>query len=184
MASNVTTGNLVWAPGNIYYAPLGSTEPVGIAAPAAPWVAVGATNGGVKITFSKEYDQLDVDQVTWDSIESRVKSQGLMVETSLAELTHANLTLLLNGGASTDATTYKTFTPSLSAPGTVPTYGALLIDSLGPSGKLRRLVVRKSLSTKGTEMESKKDAQSLWSVTFTAHWIDDSTAPYLIIDGE
>jgi len=184
MATNTTTSNLLWGVGNVYVAPFGSTEPTGVAAPTTPWVALGATSGGVKLTLSQSFDTMNVDQVLWTP-ESRLTAMGAEVTTTLAELTQANLMYQLNAmGALSAGTGISTFTPNATpSVGAAPTYIAVLFDCPAPgTGKVRRFVGRKCLSTDNLEMENKKDDQSTWGLTLTCHWVSDSVAPYVLID--
>lgn len=174
-----TVANLVQGPATIYSGAFGATEPIdATVAPAAAWTDLGATKDGVNISIEQEYAELEVDQLA-DIPGQRLIKRTITIETNLAENTLANLKLALNGGTTT-ATTYAPGTGVLS--GAEPTYSALLIDGVGPSGKNRRIVIRKVLSTDSVELSYSKNDQAVYSVTFTAHWVSGAIEPFKITD--
>lgn len=178
----VTTSNLVLGPGSISYGVVGAAEPAdAIVAPGVGWTNVGATTDGVTLTVKQEFTEIAVDQVI-DIVESRQTKRSFTVSTNLAELTLDNLKLALNGGVISETTGEATYTPNGGNSGTPSGYVALLIDGIAPSGKARRIIVRKALSTDDVEFAYNKEDQSVYSVTFTAHYVADGTAPFLIID--
>lgn len=183
----VTTGNLVIGSANIYVAPTGTTEAglttvSSLSAPvtAAPWRDLGAIVDGVTITVSQDFTQLAADQII-DTVESRVTGRTVTVQANLGELTLANLQTALNGGTTSTGTGTSTYN-SASATNTAPAYQALIIDGVAPSGKARRIIVRKALSTDNVEFAYKKDEQSVYTVTFTAHYVDANTSMFQITD--
>jgi hypothetical protein len=174
-----TVANLVQGPANLWVAAFGATEPAdAVAAPAVAWTDAGATKDGVNLSIEQEYAQLEVDQLA-DVPASRLIKRTITVETNLAENTLANLKTVLNGG--TIAT--NTYTPGTGAlSGQEPTYSALIIDGVAPSGKNRRIIIRKVLSTDKVEVSYSKGDQSVFSVTFTAHYVSGTVDPFKIID--
>ena len=175
-----TAANLVQGPANIYFGAFGAAEPAdAVAVPAsAVWKDAGATKDGVTITIEQEYSELEVDQLA-DIAGQRLVKRTIKVETNLAENTLENLKTALNGG--TVATVnYTPGTGVLS--GQEPTYSALIIDGVAPSGKNRRIIVRKVLSTDNVEFSYAKDDQSVFSVTFTAHYVSGTIDPFKITD--
>lgn len=179
----VTTSNLVLGPANLYFALVGATEPVdAISAPASGiWTPVGSTLNGVSLTVKQSFTALDADQLV-DTPESRLKSRSFLVATDLAELTLANLTLALNGGTTTTAAQTSTYSPATGNSAVSPTYAALLIDGIAPGGKTRRIIIRKALSTKDVTFKYEAAKQSVFGVEFTAHWVDSTKTPFVIID--
>jgi hypothetical protein len=174
-----TVANLVQGPATLWIGAFGATEPAdAVAAPAVAWTDAGATKDGVNLAIEQEYAELEVDQLA-DIPGQRLIKRTITVETNLAENTLANLKAVLNGG--TVATT--TYTPGTGVvSGAEPTYSALIIDGVGPSGKNRRIFVRKVLSTDSVEFSYAKDDQSVFSVTFTAHYVSGTVDPFKIID--
>lgn len=179
----VTTANLVLGPANIYYGLVGATEPAdAVAVPASgSWTPVGGTLNGVSLTVKQSYTPLDIDQII-DVPESRIKSRSFVVATDLAELTLANLQLALNGGTTVSAGAVSTYTPSSGNSAVSPTYAALIIDGIAPNGKARRIIVRKALSTKDVAFKYESAKQSVYGVEFTAHYVNGTTTPFVIID--
>lgn len=181
----VTATNLTAGPGTLYTGLFGATEPASTAiatAPAVGWTDAGGTQGGVKLTVSQEYFELEVDQVV-DVPGRRITKRDMQVVTSLAEPTLDNLKIVLNGGTITTAPAVSaTYDPDDSISSTQPTYKALLFDGWAPNGKRRRVVVRKVLSIDAVESEYKKDGQTLFPVTFGAHWVSASIKPFQILD--
>lgn len=182
-----TVSNLVLGPASLYVADFGAAETglVTLAnlttAPAGPFRDVGATTDGVTLTIEQEYTELEADQVI-DVAGSRLVKRNFTIETNMAELTLENLKVALNGGTVTTATGTTTYTPITKPTSAEPSYLALVIDGTAPSGKPRRIIVRKALSTEGTEFAYNKEDQSVFSVTFTAHYVSDTVAPFIIVD--
>ena len=177
----VTASNLILGAANIYTAPFGTVEPAdAVIAPAVAWIDAGATTDGVTITVSPDYTEIVADQVI-DRVGSRMTSRTITVSTNLAEATLENLKLALAGGTVTAGTGKKTFDLAVANSGE-PTYVALLIDGIAPGGKKRRIIVRKALSTDDVEFAYSKEDQTVYSVTFTAHYVTGATAPITVID--
>lgn len=183
-----TVSNLVLGPANLYVADFGASEATLItlaslstAPTGGTWRDVGATTDGVTLTIEQEYSELEADQVI-DVAGSRLVKRGFKVETNLAELTLENLKTALNGGTITTGTGTSTYTPIVNANSQEPTYLALIIDGVAPSGKARRIIVRKALSTDGTEFAYNKEDQAVYSVSFSAHYVSASVAPFIIVD--
>lgn len=185
----VTATNLIQGPGTLYTDTFGVSEPADTAVASAPggtWVDVGGTVGGVTLSVSQEYAVLEVDQIV-DDAGRRLTKREMMVKTSLAEPTLVNLALALNGGTSgsggTAGTSYLSYDPAMDTSATQPTYKALLFDGYAPNGKTRRVIVRKVLSIDAIETAYKKDEQTVFPVSFAAHWVSTSIKPFHVIDG-
>lgn len=177
----VTASNLVLGSASLWTGTFGATEPAdSIVAPGVGWTDAGATTDGVTISVSPDYTELVADQVV-DRVGSRMTARTITVTTNLAETTLDNLKLALGGGTVTSATGKKTFDAAIANNGE-PAYIALLIDGVAPGGKKRRIIVRKALSTDNVEFAYSKDNQTVYSVTFTAHYVDGTKAPVTIID--
>lgn len=178
----VKASNLVLGAATLYVGNFGAVEPTdAIVAPASPvWTDLGGTTDGVTITIAPEYTELVVDQVI-DRVGSRLTSRSITISTNLAEATLENLKIALSGGTITAAAGKKTFDLAIANNGE-PAYQALLIDGIAPDGKKRRIIVRKALSTDSVEFAYSKDGQTVYSVTFTAHFVDNVKAPVSIVD--
>lgn len=182
-----TTTNLIQGPANLYIADFGASETALITlaslstAPSAPFRDLGATTDGVNLTVVQEFSELAVDQVV-DIPGQVLTKRAFTVETNLAELTLDNLKSALNGGAIATGTGTSTFTPTILASTAAPTYSALIIDGLAPNGKPRRIIVRKALSAADVEFAYSKEDQSVFSVSWTAHYVSTTVAPFIIVD--
>ena len=184
----VTATNLIQGPASLYVGDFGETEPADTAVASAPggdWTDMGGTQDGVRLIINQEYTELEVDQVV-DVPGRRLTKRDVQVATNLAEPTLDNLTYVLNGGAvtsgGTGGTAYEAYDPAMDNSATQPTYHALLLDGWAPNGKQRRVIVRKVLSVESVESAYKKDEQTLWPVTFAAHWVSTSIKPFHIVD--
>lgn len=180
----VTTSNLVLGSATLYYGLVGATEPVdAVAAPASGiWTPLGATDGGVKLIVNQTFTDLSVDQVV-DTPEARLTKRGFTIETTLAELTLANLQFAINGGTLNTAGSVSTFTPNTGLTNNAPLYHSLIVDGVAPNGKPRRVIVRKALSTKDVDFEYKKNGQAMYKVSLTAFYVSDTILPFTLIDG-
>lgn len=187
---SVTATNLIQGPGELYTGSFGATEPADSAVNASPsasvWTDVGATKDGVTLNVSLEYAELEVDQIV-DTPERRLTKRDFQVATNLAEPTLENLALVLNGGTVTSSAAYKTYDPADDNAATQPTYKALLFRGYAPrtaaSATMRRNVIaRKVLSVEAVEAPYKKDDQTVFPVTFAAHWVSSSIKPFRVID--
>lgn len=185
----VSALNLLAGPGALYSGAFGATEPTDPNVTTAPsagiWGDVGGTQDGVTLEITQEYFELEVDQVV-DVPGRRLSKRDVRVVTNLAEPTLANLSLALNGGTVTASASYTTYDPANDNAATQPTYKALLFDGWAPGasagGWNRRVVVRKVLSIEGTEPKYEKEGQTVFSVTFAAHYVSSSIRPFRVID--
>lgn len=185
---SVTATNLIQGPGTLYTAAFGATEPVDTAVASAPggaYTDLGGTQGGVQLTIAQEYKELEVDQVV-DVPGRRLTKRDVMIKTNLAEPTLANLALILNGGTSstggTAGTSYAAYDPAMDTAATQPTYTSTLFDGYAPNNKPRRVIVRKVLSIDSVGAAYKKDDQTVFPVSFAAHWVSTSIKPFHVVD--
>lgn len=182
----VTASNLTLGPGTLFHGAEGATEPAETAVATAPdsgtWTDVGGTNDGVTLAIEQEYTELTVDQIV-DRVGSRLTARTMTLATNLAEPTLENLSLIVNGGGTVSTGAgYKAFEPANDTSATQPTYCKLIFDGIAPGGGARRVVGRRMLSTESVEFAYSKDTQTVFSVTFTGHFVDGSTPPFQIVD--
>jgi hypothetical protein len=182
----VTATNLTMGPGTLYHGAEGATEPaladVGTPPPAPDFTDVGGTNDGVTLAVEQEYTELTVDQIV-DRVGSRLTNRTMTIATNLAEPTLENLSFALNGGGTVaTGTGYKSFEPANDTSATQPTYSKLIFDGIAPGGGNRRVIGRRMLSTENVEFAYSKDEQTVFSVTFTAHFVSASVPPFAIVD--
>ncbi len=80
--------------GTLYKAPVGTAFPALTATPAAPWVSLGETDGGVKVTPDQTTKTFSTDQRT--GVVKVIRSdETLTVETNLKHSTLENISLLM-----------------------------------------------------------------------------------------
>lgn len=185
--------SLVQGPGTIYLGAVGALEPsmgnVASAPDSAVWTALGGLLGGVELVVSQEWVTIDLKQLP-DQPMRRLKKRQLSVKTQMAEATLLNLGYALNDtGAVASGAGWNQYVPSSRSEATALTYNALLIDGWAPGFRLsdrhqkhRRIVLRKVLSIDNVEFGYTKDGQTVYTVTWSCHYVDGSTAPFRIID--
>lgn len=191
----VSAANLVFGPATMYVAPFNSTEPTDatvtpngyLTPPAAPWVDVGGTDGGVTFEADSTYQDLVVDQVVMN-VGARLTEMKMMVTAKMSEMTLTNLQTTLNGiGVTGTGTGFSTLDIAVGSAATQPAYAAVIIHGWAPmlSGgapALRRVIVRKVLSqVKATLTYDRKNQQAL-DVTFNAYYVSPSVNPVHIVD--
>lgn len=191
MAATVT--NLVQGPATIYIGDFEATEPadntVGTAPSSADWTDLGGTTDGAELSIQQEYKELEVDQVV-DVPGRRLTKRDMSVKTNLAEPTLENLVFALNDGTTATGTGYKNYTPAFTDSATQPTYRAVLLDGWAPGGTSgggstsyrRRVILRKVLSSDNVEFAYKKEDQTVFTVTWSVHYVSTSVSPFKIID--
>ena len=186
----VSTTNLIGGPAVLYTAPFGTAEPtdalINTAPSASAWADAGGTQDGVTLTISREFMEMDVDQLV-DMPGRRLTKRDTQIKTNLAEPTMVNLKLVLNGGTITASAAYQTYDPDDTVAATQPPYSAVLLDGYAPQTAAaatmrRRVVVRKVLSIDDIETAYKKDDMNLFPVTFGAHYVSSSIKPFRVID--
>jgi hypothetical protein len=185
----VTTTNLIQGPGTLYVGDFGAAPPASTASgvietPAAPtWRDVGGTTDGVTLSIAQEFSELAVDQIV-DVPGRRLTRRDLTIATNLAEPTLENLALVMNAEAEVDLSVdgVKILNPTDDTSATQPDYKALIMDGFAPDLKRRRVIVRKVLSTAGVETAYTKDSQTVFPVTFSAHYVSSSVKPFTVID--
>lgn len=99
--------DILVTPATIYYAPVGETLPDESSvdygeAWGGNWTNLGYTLEPVSLSYETETFELEVEQITLPVRRVRTK-ETVMVETSLAEMTGANLALVVDGTVTTTA---------------------------------------------------------------------------------
>lgn len=184
----VTGQNLVMGPGELYLAAFGATEPADADVadpPASAWTDIGGTVGGITTNIANEFAVLVADQIV-DRAGSRQTGREISVQTQMGEPTLENLVYAINGGSITTGSGYKKFTPGYTISSTQPNYRALMLDGWAPGAVQvrRRFILRKVLQTAAVGIAYSKDGQTVYPVTFTGHYVDESIAPWVVIDEE
>lgn len=182
---SVDTTNLIQGPATLYKGDFGATEPADTAVnavpPASSWTDLGGTQDGVKLAVDQTYSELEVDQITL-RVGSRLTKQDFTIETSLAEATLENLSLVLNGGTSASGAGYKSFEPNVTSSATQPNYFAIILDGYAPEQLRRRIIGRRMLNTDSAELAYTKDKQTLIPAKFAGHYVSSVIAPFHITD--
>lgn len=174
----VTSTNLIQGPATVYVAPFGTADPATIATvPAAAWVDVGGTKGGLELNVSSEFATLTVDQIV-DIIESRRTGREVTVKTTMAEATLQNIANAIANAA--PVANVLELDDGFAA--FKPAYSAILIDGIAPGGFKRRIIVRKTLPTDAVGIGYKKDDQTVVPVTWKLHWVSTTTKALKIED--
>lgn len=179
---------LVQGPATLWLGAYGALEP-GLANVGSPpdegvWTDLGGLKGGVDLTMSEEYKEIVFDQLP-DTPIRRLEKRYLSVKTEMAEPTLINLAYALND---TTGVTGQAYTPTVYDAATQLPYRALIVDGWAPGfnengrHKRRRIIVRKCLSIDNITMAYTKDGQTTYSVNWSCHYVDGSTAPFRIID--
>lgn len=191
----INDSNLVLGPATLYVASYPAGEPADAAVtpngyltpPGAPWVDVGATDGGVAFEIDQTYTDLTADQVTM-SVGSRLTESKMTVTAKLSEMTYANLQTAINNiGITASGTGWQSMEIPVGTASTQPSYMALIVDGWAPmttnsTPALRRIIVRKVLSqVKASFMYDRKTQQSL-DCTFTCYFINGTTNPIHMVD--
>lgn len=185
----VSTTNLIQGPGTLYTGAFGATEPADTAVNAAVddgvWTDIGGTTDGCQLSIMQEFSELAVDQIV-DVPGRRLTKRDFSLTTNMAEPTLENLAVAMNAGSvttgGTGATQFKKLEPTSDTSATQPTYKALILDGYAPEQYRRRVIVRKVLSTNNVDFSYTKDSQTVFSVTFSAHYVSPSIKPFAIVD--
>jgi hypothetical protein len=163
----------------------GATEPADTAVNTTPqasaWTDIGATTDGVNLEINREYSELAVDQVV-DIPDRRLTKREFVIHTNMAEATLENLAYVSNDTQPTTGAGYKKFTPTYTSAATQPTYVALLFDGYAPGQFRRRVIGRRMLSVDSITFAYKKDAQTVFNVKWSGHYISDQIAPFVVVD--
>src|SRR5690606_171262 len=148
----------------------------------AVWTDVGGTTDGVSVSIAQEFAELAVDQIV-DVPGRRLTKRDISLTTNMAEPTLENLALAMNAGSvSTSIEDVKKLEPTDDTSATQPTYRALILDGFAPEQRRRRVVVRKVLSTANVEFAYSKENQTVFSVTWSAHYVSPSIKPFVVLD--
>jgi len=82
--------------GTLYLAPVGTAMPALTAAPSGAWVSLGETDGGVKVTKTRNREKFSSDQRT-GTVKAVQTEEGLTVEVNAHENTLENLANAIGG---------------------------------------------------------------------------------------
>jgi hypothetical protein len=109
-----TASALGLGPGYLYFAPLGTTEPVDLTTPwasvSASWVTVGYTEDGSELQYNPSTSPVDVAEEL-DHIQVVTTGRDSTVAFAMSQITNTNMKLAFNGGVITAGTGIVTFEP-------------------------------------------------------------------------
>lgn len=109
-----TPTNVRVGPGELYIAPLGSTEPTNLAtAWAGAWVKVGYTEEGSTVGFDQTFEDIVVEE-EYDALDTLQTARAITIAFNAAEMTATNLQRAFNGGTITTAGGLVTFEPPVA----------------------------------------------------------------------
>lgn len=185
MPNVVTASNLTMGPGDLYSGIVGAVEPldaaVNIAPAASAWNGLGGTNGGVKVTFQRSYDELVVDQIV-DIVGRRLTKREFTLDTTLTEPTMENLVLSMNETPAVTGATYKMMEPTNDNSASQANYYAIIMDGYAPGGFRRRIIGRRMLSVSNVAFEYGKKNQTEYAVQFSGHYVSSAIKPFKVVD--
>jgi hypothetical protein len=185
----VTPSNFIMGPATVYVGTVGAVEPADSAVNTTPaasaWTDVGGTDGGVTMAIDPKFTEFQVDQIV-DVPGARLTARQIMVTTTLAEVTLANIAQALNSTVGATGSGYATFEPNYGQFASQLPYSALIMDgwAVAPdnSNYRRRLILRKVLQTSKTEIGYLKDKQVGLEVEWQAFYVSSVIAPFHIVD--
>lgn len=182
----VTVTNLLAGPATaVWVGDFGAMEPATIgAAPGVGFRNIGGTQGGLRLIADREMFRLEVDQIP-GRVASQLTSEDFSVQTSLAEATLENYALTVNAAddaVDSSVVGEKSLDLGLADTEAAPNYRCIIVDGRAPGGKKRRVIIRKVLSTASVETPMQRGGQTVYPVTWTAHYVSGSIAPVRKID--
>lgn len=180
----VSVAELVVGPANVYrkvYTDAAAEPATPNDAPAAGWVDMGATSDGVNLTIAQSFNQITADQVV-DVLMSVPNERSMSVETNLMQPTLERFRIATNGGTITSGAGYRQFEPITDLVNEDVEYGAVLVRGKGPLNQKRDVILRRVLTTDDVEFSYVKAGAKVLGVTWTAHYVSASVAPFVIRD--
>jgi hypothetical protein len=188
----VSVTNLIQGPARLFWGDFGDAgliEPtdaeVNVEPPEADgWTDVGGTTEGLNGVIEREFAMLTMDQII-DRGGSRATSRGFTFSTNMAEPTLDNLVLALDGGTLTPGVgppVTESFEPNSADSSTQPAYKSLIVWGWAPNSKRRMVIVRKVLNIGNVAFAYSKENQTVFAVSWAAHYVSPSIKPWKIID--
>lgn len=178
--------SLVQGPATVYIGNYGSPEPSGSGIWNTPsttyWTPVGVTRGGVSVDIQQEWKTVELKQIA-DTTLRRLDRRTVTAKTSLSEPTLGNVLYVLNGGTTASGSGWRSYEAPLAANEATPlTYYTILIYGWAPNFKRRLVILRKCISSEGTQFSYKKDDQTELTVCWSVHNVSSVVTPFKIID--
>ena len=179
--ANVKPFEIVAGPAKAWIAATGTAFPALTAAESAfgtQWIALGQTDGGVKVKHSQTVNEILTDQVT-APVKAVREQEGLEISMNLAELSLANYAVALNQGISGANVAAGERNTELYRGGSQVETVALLVrgPSLSPYGDFNLQYEVPAVYEAGEpEIEFTKADKAVLAVTFMAIADPDRTA--------
>lgn len=182
--------NIVMGPATLYVGALGviTAMPADTTVNSVPasgaWRDAGGTDGGVTFDITPKFSPLVADQIV-DTIDERLTSRAIMVTTTLAETTLANLALALNSTAGASGAGFASLEPDYGPYASQTQKISLLVDGWAPAvvpNARRRLYLPRCQQTGKIAPVYDKTKQVGFSVQFVAYYVSTTQAPYHIVD--
>lgn len=175
----VTVTNALMGAAVLSTGAVGVVEPTsGATALGVGWTDAGGTLGGVDVAIDQTLTPKKFDQIGM-AVGAQRTAVGVTVVANLAEPTLANLALALNFGT-LGAATKMDIDPAIT--NTDPGYIAVCLTGQKPGGGVRRIFVRRCLSTAKTDLAYKIDGQQVIPVTFEAYYVSAAIKPSTVDD--
>jgi hypothetical protein len=177
--------NLMVGPGQLFHKPFDeSWDPVAIISGGSPdfslFTDTGATDDGINITIAKSYTNHTVDQVA-DWVASTITERSSKAEVNLAEPTHENLQLALNGGTTASVNpSWDKYEPNTDLIATQEEYTTLAVLGNTLGGKKRVLVIPKALNIDDVAFAYKKDAKTMFACSWGGHYVSEMLPPFIV----
>lgn len=186
MAVNVS--NILMGPATLYIGAQGvitampADSAVNTTPAASAWTDMGGTNGGATFSWDPKFTTLEVDQVVY-TIDDRLTSVDVMLTTTLAEVTLANLAAALNTTVGTTGVGFATSEPNFGTNASQTPKVSLLLDGIAPGTNFRRrLYIPRAQQTGKVAPVNAKDKQIGFDVQFTAYFVSNTVAPFHYVD--
>jgi hypothetical protein len=182
--------NLVLGPARIYSGVFGATEPTlgdwNSTPAASAWYDAGLTNGDTTTSIDPKYTILTADQIV-DKVGARLTDRDILVSVVMAEMTLQNIANAWNTTLGASGANYQVLDPNFGASAVKPSYQALLIDGIAPTGNVdanwkRRTLLRKILPTGKQDYVNSKDKQQGIAVQYQAFYVSETVPPFRFID--
>lgn len=180
----VSVAELVVGPANIWrklYTDPAAEPATPNDAPAAGWVDMGGTSDGVNLTIAQSFNAITADQVV-DVLMSVPNERSMNVETNLLQPTLERFKVANNGGLITTGAGFRQFEPITDLVEQDVEYGAVLVRGKGPLNQKRDIILRRVLTTDDVEFSYVKAGAKVLGITWTAHYVSSSVAPFVIRD--
>jgi hypothetical protein len=179
----IDVADMMVGPGRMRWAETGTDDALIVAGNVADWTGwndVGPTDGGLSLAIAKDYANHEIDQ-TPDWVASTITSRRMTIQSSLVAAGNlTTLSLVNNGGviASTNPS-WTSYEPETDLISVQEKYIMVAVEGVTLEGKPVIDVVRRVLNVDSVAFEYKKDAKTMFGLSFAGHFVSDSVAPFI-----